>query len=584
MRSTRRRSRASRWAPRGLALAASLAACRDPHPTPVWDGAGSARPRRGGVLRFAYDTDVSTADPALAQDTVAAIPTRLIFDTLVGYAPRSTEVVPDLAERWEVSPDGATYTFHLRPDARFSNGRALTSADVRYSFERLLDTRRLASPGAENYRLIRGYDDFRAGRARALEGIATPDPRTVVFHLSAPDPTFLHVLAMRFAAPVPREVVEAVGDERFGMEPVGTGPFALVRWEKATRMTFSRNAFHHDAARVHLDGIVFELSVPPHLQFMRMLAGDLDYVSNYGVATADWLWLRRHPAWLAHTHRAEIPLIGAFMMNTRMRPFDNVHVRRAVAASIDREALARMRNGRIAAAGSLYPSSIEGHRANNPLRQRYDPALARREMALAGMPRGYDEEVDLWTSEGESASLLAQMIQGDLRRIGIRARIRQAALSVYYTSLGVPNTVPMAFDGWQMDFPDPANFIEPNFHSRGIRDENSSNHAFYRNPALDALLDRARSERDHRARIALYEQAEDLVLADAPWAFVYTPVSVSVTQPYVKGWSPHPVWNDWLGDAWLDLPRRRWTARRAQALRALGAVAPLALPFGEATP
>jgi ABC-type transport system substrate-binding protein len=570
-----------RWTLAASALA--LAGCRDPYPSPAFTGAGALTPRRGGVLRFAYDADVNTADPALAQDTVAAIPTRLLFDTLVGYGPGSTAIVPDLAERWEVSEDGRRYTFHLRADARFSNGRALTADDVRYSLERLLDAHRIASPGAENYRLLEGFDDYRSGRARTLAGVQPVDPRTVVFRLAQRDPTFLHALAMRFAAPVPREVVEALGDARFGQEPVGTGPFVLVRWEKSTRMEFARNPYHHAAPAVHLDGVLFELSVPPHLQFMRFLAGDLDYLSNYGLATADWLWLRRNPAWLAQTHRAEVPLIGAFMMNTRMAPFDNVHVRRAAAASIDREAIARMRNGRIRAAGALYPSTIAGYRAHNPHAQRFDLALARREMALAGHPGGIEAPFDLWTTSGESASLLAQLIQADLRRVGLHARIRQAALSVYYAALGSPGEVPMAFDGWQMDFPDPSNFIEPNFHSRGIHPENSSNHAFYASPALDATLDAAHSERDPRRRVALYEQAEDIVLRDAPWAFVYTPVSVSVTQPYLRGWVPHPVWNDWVGDAWLDLPRRRAAVARARDLRALGPLAALHRPW-EALP
>lgn len=572
-----------RWTRAAEALAlALLAGCRDPYPTPAWTGAGASAPRRGGVLRFAYDADVNTADPALAQDTVAAIPTRLLFDTLVSYGPSSTEIVPDLAKRWEVSGDGRRYTFHLRTDARFSNGRALRADDVRYSMERLLDDRRIASPGAENYRLIEGFDDYRAHRAAGLAGVVARDPLTVEFRLSRPDPTFLHALAMRFAAPVPREAVEALGDAGFGQSPVGTGPFVLTRWEKSTRMVFARNPYHHAAATVHLDGIHFELSVPPHLQFMRFLAGDLDYLSNYGLATADWLWLRRHPEWLAQTQRADVPLIGAFMMNTRMPPFDNVHVRRAAAAAIDREALVRMRNGRIRPAGALYPSTIEGYRANNPHAQRFDLDLARREMSLAGHPRGIDAPFDLWTTSGESASLLAQTIQADLRRIGLHARIRQAALSVYYTALGAPQTVPMAFDGWQMDFPDPANFIEPNFHSRGIHPENSSNHAFYASAELDALLDAAHSERDPRRRISLYERAEDVVLRDAPWAFVYTPVAVSVTQPYVRGWTPHPVWNDWVGDAWLDLPRRRWRAARDRAARALGPLERLARPLAVA--
>ncbi len=371
-----------RWTLAASALA--LAGCRDPYPSPAWTGAGATAPRRGGILRFAYDADVNTADPALAQDTVAAIPTRLIFDTLVGYGPGTTEIVPDLAERWEVSDDGRRYTFHLRADARFSNGRALTADDVRYSLERLLDAHRIASPGAENYRLLEGFDDYRSGRARALSGVQPVDPRTVVFRLAQRDPTFLHALAMRFAAPVPREVVEALGDARFGQEPVGTGPFVLVRWEKSTRMEFARNPYHHAAPSVHLDGVQFELSVPPHLQFMRFLAGDLDYLSNYGLATADWLWLRRNPAWLTHTHRAEVPLIGAFMMNTRMAPFDNVHVRRAV-AGVDRP------RGHRAHAQRAHPGgggAVPLHHRGLPRAQPPRAALRPRGGAARDGPRG----------------------------------------------------------------------------------------------------------------------------------------------------------------------------------------------------
>jgi ABC-type transport system substrate-binding protein len=113
--------------------------------------------------------------------------------------------------------------------------------------------------------------------------------------------------------------------------------------------------------------------------------------------------------------------------------------------------------------------------------------------------------------------------------------------------------------------------------------ENSSNHAFYASPELDATLDAAHSERDPQRRVTLYEQAEDIVLRDAPWAFVYTPVSVSVTQPYVRAWVPHPVWNDWVGDAWLDLPRRRAAVTRARDRRVLGPLAALHRPW-EALP
>lgn len=582
MRSTPRPSGLIALALALVVIGAAVVSCRDPHLQPTYMGAGLPGPRRGGTFRFAFDADVRTLDPHLANDVVAGIPGKLLFDSLVDYAADTPTIVPSLAERWEVSPDGKRYTFHLRPNARFSNGRRVVSEDFRYSWERLLNARRIPSPGAENYRLIDGYDDYREGRAPHLRGVLTPDPATLVVNLSAADQTFLHVLAMRFAAAVPSEVVERMGDEAFALAPVGAGAFMLERWEQGTRMTFRRNPYYWNAPRPYLDRIEFELSVARHLQFMRFLAGEIDFAHTYSLSTSDLLWVRRNQAWRPYVTRAPVASIGAFMMNTQMRPFDNVHVRRAVTYAIDRESICRARNNRIAPAWGLYPPGIPGYRANLPNRQRYDVDAARREMALAGYPNGYPEEIDLWLGDGDAGTIYGQLIQADLARIGMRVRLHQAALSVYYASLGLPNTVSLAFDGWVMDYPDPANFIEPNFHSRAIQAENSSNHSFYRSRELDDLLDRGKTEPDHAARIGLYQQAEEVLLRDAPWAFVYTPVEDSVVQPYVRGYAPHSVWSYYVGDVWLDLPRRAWHAERLAHTRSLGALAAFADPLGGA--
>lgn len=554
-------------------------ACRDPYPHPSYRGAGSAVPHRGGTLRFAFDSDLTTVDPARASDTLAAVPTRLVHEGLVNYAPGSTEVVPALAERWEVSADGRTYTFHLRPGITFSDGAAITSDDFRYSWERMLNPRRIPSPGAENYRLIVGFDAFREGRAAHLAGLETPDPRTVVLRLTDADRTFLHIMAMRFVSVVPRHVLERIGDERFGQEPVGAGPFTLERWEPNARIVMRRNPRYWNAPGIYLDRIEVELSVARHLQFMRFLAGEIDYAHNYSLGTADYLWLLNNRAWRPYVVRQPGTLIGGFMMNTEMPPFDNVHVRRAVTYALDRDAIARARNYRITPAWSLYPPTVPGYRARNPLHQRFDLAAARREMALAGYPDGLPEEVTLWLGEGETGTIYGDLVQADLRRIGIRVRQRPAAFSIYYATLGRRRTVQLAFTGWQMDYPDPSNFIEPNFHSRAIHDEQSSNYAFYSNPALDRTLDRAKIEPDAAARIGLYQQAEDTLLRDAPWAYMYTSLNTFVTQPYVRGWAPHPVWPDYLGEAWLDLPLRRYVAGRESHRRALGGLAAFATPF-----
>jgi ABC-type transport system substrate-binding protein len=561
-----------------VALAAP--ACRDPYPRPRFRGAGSATPHRGGTLRFAFDGDLTTIDPARANDTLAGVPTRLVHEGLVNYAPGSTEIVPALAERWEVSADGRTYTFHLRPGIVFSDGTVITSEDFRYSWERMLNPRRIPCPGAENYRLIVGYDDFREGRAAHLAGLVTPDPRTVVLHLTDADRTFLHIMAMRFVSVVPRHVLARIGDERFSQQPVGAGPFTLERWEPNARVVMRRNPRYWNASHIYLDAIEVELSIARHLQFMRFLAGEIDYAHSFSLSTADYLWLLNNREWRPYVVRQPGTLIGGFMMNTEMPPFDNVHVRRAVTYALDRDAIARARNYRIAPAWSLYPPTIPGYRADNPLRQRYDLAAARREMALAGYPDGLPEEVTLWLGEGETGSIYGDLVQADLRRIGIRVRQRPAAFSIYYATLGRRRTVQLAFTGWQMDYPDPSNFIEPNFHSRAIHDEQSGNHAFYSNHTLDRLLDQAKIEPDTATRLRLYEQAEDVLLQDAPWAYMYTSLNIFVTQPYVRGWAPHPVWPDYLGEAWLDLPLRDFVAARASHRRALGAAAAaLALPF-----
>jgi ABC-type transport system substrate-binding protein len=563
-----------------VAVVCVTSACTDPHVHPRMMGAGATTPHRGGTFRFAMDSDVGTTDPALSSDTTAMIATRMMHECLVDYGYGTADVVPALAERWDVSTDGLGYTFHLRPNARFGNGREIRSSDFVYSWERMLNPRRIPSPGADNYRLIEGYDNFREGRAQHLVGVSTPDSHTLTVRLTAPDRTFLHSLALRFASVVPREVVEAIGDERFGREGMGAGPFILERWQAGFRMSFRRNPYYFNAPKPWVDRVEFELSIARHLQFMRFVSGELELAHNYSLGTADYLWIQRHEAWRPHLARTPVPTIGAFMMNTQMRPFDNVHVRRAVTFAIDREALCRARNNRIQPAWSLFPPSIPGHRDNTPHHQRFDMAEAQREMTLAGYPNGYPEEVELWIGEGEAGLVYGQLVQNDLARMGLRIRLRQASGAVYYASMGRPNTVAMGFTGWQMDYPDPANFAEPSFHSRNIQPENSQNHAFYRSPELDALLDRARIEPDAQRRIGMYQDAEQIILRDAPWAFVYNAVELTVVQPYVRNWHPHPVWPYFPGELWLDLPTQRWTSARAALGRSLGVTSALTSPLG----
>ncbi|MGH8013026.1 MAG: ABC transporter substrate-binding protein, partial [Candidatus Binataceae bacterium] len=182
-------------------------------------------PPGASVLRLADNDDVPTLDPALGYDTVSWSFEQMIFDTLVRYSAGGVNLVPDIATSWEQSADSRTFTFHLRQDVYFTNGRRLTSADFKYAILRVLNPA-TRSQGSEYFRAIVGAADYVAGRSKTVSGIATPDPWTIVFHLTGPDPIFVDKLAMPFASAVPREEVARWG-ENFSRHVVGSGPFML---------------------------------------------------------------------------------------------------------------------------------------------------------------------------------------------------------------------------------------------------------------------------------------------------------------------------------------------------------------------
>ena len=190
----------------------------------------------GGEIVITYKDDVSTLDPAIGYDWQNWSMIKSLFDGLMDYKPGTTELVPDLAESYEISPDGKTFTFKIRPGVKFGNGREVTAEDVKYSIERVVNPE-TQSPGAGFFGSIAGFDEMSAGEADSLSGVTVVDPMTIKFELSRPDATFLHVMALNFAHVVPKEEVEKWGAD-FGKHPVGSGAFNLTEWTLGQRLVF----------------------------------------------------------------------------------------------------------------------------------------------------------------------------------------------------------------------------------------------------------------------------------------------------------------------------------------------------------
>lgn len=566
-----------------LALAATVTALFVPDAPvgPRFMGAGHETPQRGGTMVVWHETDIRGTDPQVRFDTVSGQSIKLLFECLLDYETDPIRLVPRLArEMPEVSEDGRTFRFRLREDLHFADsevfeggrGRELVAEDIRWSLEHMLhpDT---GSPGVTFFELIDGVEAFREGEASHISGIDVVDRYTVDITLTRPDQTFLFSMAMPFAAPVPHEAYEHYGEE-IGRNPVGTGAYLLERWEPGIFLDFVRNPnyFLAHEGQPYPDRIHFELNLDRRTATMRFRNGEVDHLHR--TTPADYHELRSQPEWEPYSEESVKTIIWGVGMNTELPPFDNRHVRRAVAFAINRDRWRRARANRLALTGQPIPANLPSYDPDLPGQHRYDIDAAREEMRLAGFADGVPDPVTFWTGEGDTGRFYGELVQADLREIGIDIEIRQAAFPVFIQQTTTRRTTPMYLAGWSMDYPDASSFLDILFHTRSIRDENSQNKAFYSNPEVDRLLDEARVERDRQRRIRLYREASAIIVADAPWAFVWSDLHMEMWQPYVRNFRPHPVWDNFYRDVWLDLPRER-VARAGGLPSSIPAFAPL---------
>lgn len=532
--------REGRWlrpAAAALAVLGLVSCTRD---TLEWP-ARVAGERRGGVLRLAAPDDVPTLDPAVGYDTESWFFEEHLFETLIAYDDRA-ELIPGLAERWEIAPDARRYHFTLLPDLVFSDGTPLTPADFIGSIERVLDPK-TRSQGAEYYRGIVGAPAYVEGTAAHVAGLRSPDPRTIEIELTAPDPLFLHKLALMFAAVVPAERARALGDD-FTMQPLGSGPFVLREWRRGERVVLARNPRYRRPDRPYLDGVVQQIGVNPELSWLMFESGELD-VS--GIPPADFPAVMRDPARAGQTVHATALDSRYIGLNCEVPPLDDRRVRQALNYAVNKADVIALMNGRGVEARGIVPPTMPGYHVDLS-GYPYDPAKARALLAEAGLAAGFTTE--FWTQGTDIDLKIAQKIQQDLAKVAIHLEIKSVAWSAFLEAIRQPKTVPACFLGWSADFPDPSNFLDVLFHSGG-----ANNHSFYANPEVDRLLERARTIPDEGARFALEAEAERMIVADAPIVFLYHPISYVVHDPRVHDLVIHPLLPSRLTDVWLEPER-----------------------------
>jgi ABC-type dipeptide/oligopeptide/nickel transport system permease subunit/ABC-type transport system substrate-binding protein len=521
-------------------------------PPPVEHAAEAPSPQRGGVLKVATMVNLRSLDPALADDEEWRSMSELCFARLVDWNSEG-RLEPDLARELHAAPDGRAYTFELRDGLRFHDGSKLTARDVKRSLERLLHPR-TPTPAASFYANIQGYADFHQGKSEHLAGVRVTGELTVTIELSAPDATFLPKLALPFAAPVCASA-GSFADPSSASLPCGAGPFRVEAWEPDRIVRFTRFEGYYQPGRPYLDGIAWSLNVPSDSQRYKFERGDLDYVRD--LTSRDSLLYEASDAWAGHFRWTVSQRTYGIFLNTEVPPFNNRALRRAVAMAIDPSVLPRLRSD-IVVADRVVPRGTPGPAERPPMR-RHDLAGALAEMARAGYPfdprtgrGGYPHEIDYLGVPDSGDQHDGEIFQQQLRRIGIRLRLRLVTFATFLTESGRRRSALMGKAGWAADFPDPSNFFESLLSTEAIQDEGSNNVAFFSNAELDALLLRAHGDPDRERRFAAYERAEEIVRDEAPWVPTLTRRFFEVWQPGFHGYPPHPLIFERFNDVWLD--------------------------------
>ena len=483
----------------------------------------------GGSLRLPGGSP-TTLDPALVRDVVSADYMYEIYSGLVTLA-ADLSIVPDIAESWEVSSSGTTYTFSLREGAVFHDGTPVTSEDVRWSFERACGPD-LSSPVAAAYLDdIIGCLDHMAGRAPTVSGVRTIDPLTIELDIDAPKAYFLAKLTYPTAFVLDRRQVES--GPAWSRNPNGTGPFKLINFEPEEQLVLARHD-EYFGPLAQLDEIIYDLR--PIAAVTRYENGELD-AAPVGLHDLERVRDPLNP--LSHeVLQGEGDLGLQYIgMNTRRPPFDDVNVRRAFNLAIDKQRLADVvLRGAVRPVHTILPPGMPGF---DPSLTPYiwDPAAARAALQASsyGGPDGLPQ-ITLHTGQGGGGSPSVQAVVGMIEdALDIDLVVEQSPWELFQEEVS-SGEYQAWFLGWSADYADPQDFLDVLFHS-----DSPLNHTRYDSPESDRLLEEARVEQDTVARLALYNRAERTILDDAPWVPLYTGVDTWLVAPEVQGFSLPPV-------------------------------------------
>jgi oligopeptide transport system substrate-binding protein len=524
----------------------------------------TTEPRYGGFYHLNFQQIVRSLDPVLINDVPSQQVANQIYDRLVDYDSNLT-LIPELAERWEVSGNGLTYTYHLRKGVRFHDspafpggkGREMKAADVKYCFDRILDANsgtlgdtyfRGKVKGAQEY-----FDATRAGKLTAggVSGFRIVDDYSFAIDLIKPFAPFKHYPAFVFCCIYPPEAIEYFGAE-FSSHPVGTGPFIVDRWDRDVALVLRRNPSYwqsDDAGHrlPYLDSIRFSSIRDGGAELAAFTSGSLEESNNIpfellpNVVSSEGQLTPEYAQFVLSTLTPVAT--NYYGMLTTRGVFRDVRVRKAFNYAIDRKKVVReVLKGEavVQQFQSFVPPSIPGYTSIGGYDYNLDSARAL--MAAAGYPGGKGfPAITLQLNEGGGRNQrVAEGIQEMLASgLGIEVKLQMLHWAQHLALVEDGKTM-FWRSAWIADYPDAENFLQL-LYGKMVPKEGgaSTNTTRYRNHRFDNVFEEALRTQDDEKRNQLYAQAEEIALRDAPVLPLFYYIDYRLLQPYVRGYSAH---------------------------------------------
>ncbi|WP_107724544.1 ABC transporter substrate-binding protein [Desmospora activa] len=505
-------------------------------------GGGSGADHNGKTLIYGRGADSTMLDPSLVTDGESFIVTENVFNGLLGFEKDSMEVVPALAESWEESDDGKTWTFQLREGVKFHDGTDFNADAVVFNFERWAKQELL--PTEKDAYIYYGsmFGGYEGDEGHIIESVTALDETTVQFKLKEPQGPFLANLAMSpFGLASPTAVK---GDpKKFAENPVGTGPFKFESWKKGDTITVVKNEDYWEEGLPKLDKVIFQ-SIPDNSARLTALqSGDIDIMDGLNpddsetVSANDQFQLYERP-----------PMnVGYLAFNVEKEPFKDRKVRQALNHAVNKEGLIKsFYGGKAEPATNPMPPSIWGF--NQDIEgYEYDLEKAKELLEEAGYKDGFEVEFHAMPAPRPympDGRKIAEYIQADFEKIGVKTKIVSPEWTTYLeeTNQGKHD---MALLGWTGDNGDPDNFLYVLLDKDNAR-KPANNIAFYKSDKLHDILIKAQRETDQDKRSELYQEAQEIINNDAPWVPLVYANPTLAAQSNVEGFTPHPKGSDKL--------------------------------------